>query len=298
MSTFGKNYVYSTATITGVNGNVITGQKATLGSKQTITSLSFYCVPGATNNIRLGLYDATGTGGQPNNLLAETADTAVVDGWNLVPLASAVTLNPGDYWFAWQCSTTGNITKSDTGPADSDWSYAKAYGAFDATFNATPTTTTALYAMYGTYSDSVAGGGLSGPLVQNLEVNVIVDGPRNTVVEVNIEVDGANLPLQNLVDMTKLSGALPNVAAYKYCRVDRIEYDVEDSMAVYLYWEGALNNAILWRLAGRGRIPTMNFGGIQNTAVNPTGNILVSTRGWTPTTGQLSASFVLTLVKQ
>ena len=132
-----------------------------------------------------------------------------------------------------------------------------------------------------------------------LTTNIFVDGPRNTVMKADVLCDDGDLPLQTLVDMASLPGKMNNqLTVYKKCRLDHIEYDIEDGLAVYLWWEGSLNNSILWRLAGRGRVPAAHYGGIQNTAVEPTGNILISTQGWTVLLGELSASMIIKLVKQ
>lgn len=133
--------------------------------------------------------------------------------------------------------------------------------------------------------------------MSSLITNTFVDGQRNTVMKHDIVCDDSDLTLQLLIDTTTLSEE-PMGYAYSRVRLDHIEYDVEDGLAIYLYWEGQLNNAVLWRLAGRGRVPADQFGGLQNTAVDPTGNILVKTQGWSLTAGELSASFITEWSKQ
>src|ERR1700739_3547115 len=54
------------------NANLILAQRAALTQSATIQSLSFY-VTKTGGSLILGVYDATGTGGGPNHLLASTA---------------------------------------------------------------------------------------------------------------------------------------------------------------------------------------------------------------------------------
>jgi hypothetical protein len=64
------------------NGGLILGQQASLGQQATLQSLSFYIVAVNKSTLRLGLYDATGSGGLPGHKLAETALINPVVGCN------------------------------------------------------------------------------------------------------------------------------------------------------------------------------------------------------------------------
>ena len=75
-------------------------QDATLSQTATITSLSFY-VDLADGNLRLGIYDATGPGGGPGALMAQTASFTPVVGWNTQNVITPVSLPAGKYWLAY-----------------------------------------------------------------------------------------------------------------------------------------------------------------------------------------------------
>src|ERR1700680_3135290 len=70
------------------NGGMILGQQASLGRQATLQSLSFYIVAVNKSTLRLGLYDATGSGGLPGHKLAETALINPVVGWNTAAVVS------------------------------------------------------------------------------------------------------------------------------------------------------------------------------------------------------------------
>lgn len=132
--------------------------------------------------------------------------------------------------------------------------------------------------------------------MSSVNINKVIDGERNLVLNVNLQCDDGNCALQPLVDFSTVSQPRDNT--YTKCRCDQIEYDVADNLTVRLWWEGATSNAPLWRLYGRGRIPAWAHDYIPNTADSPTGNVLIETSGWSPSTGPLTASFIITFVKQ
>jgi hypothetical protein len=77
--------------------------------------------------------------------------------------------------------------------------------------------------------------------------------------------------------------------------IKRIYYDVEDVLAVNLFWE-ATSNTRIWELAGRGFIKADKFGFLVNNAgAGKTGRLVATTQGWT---GTLSFSIILECVKQ
>ena len=65
------------------NGGLILAQKATLNQAATLQSISFYIVR-SSGALRLGLYDASGMGGNPGAKLAEIPAFTPVAGWNTV----------------------------------------------------------------------------------------------------------------------------------------------------------------------------------------------------------------------
>jgi hypothetical protein len=88
------------------NGNLLIVQNATLSQSATIQSLSFY-VTTASGNLRLGIYDATGPGGGPGTLMAETSAFTPVVGWNTANVITPVLLPTGNYWLAYLPSSSG-----------------------------------------------------------------------------------------------------------------------------------------------------------------------------------------------
>jgi hypothetical protein len=79
-----------------------------------VNSLSVYATT-AAGNIILGIYDDTGPGGQPGNLKAKTASTAVVGGWNTIPVITPVALSAGTYWLMIAADTNSSVFGNGTG---------------------------------------------------------------------------------------------------------------------------------------------------------------------------------------
>ena len=82
------------------NGNLLLVQEATLSQTATIQSISFY-VLSAAGQLRLGIYDATGPGGGPGTLLAQSNSFTPVSGWNTQNVVTPVSLPAGNYWLAY-----------------------------------------------------------------------------------------------------------------------------------------------------------------------------------------------------
>jgi Immunoglobulin domain len=87
------------------NGNLVPAQAVALSQAATLQSLSFY-VTGASGNLILGIYDATGPGGHPGKLLAATGSFATVNGWNTANVVTPVSLAAGNYWLAYLPSSS------------------------------------------------------------------------------------------------------------------------------------------------------------------------------------------------
>jgi hypothetical protein len=113
------------------------------------------------------------------------------------------------------------------------------------------------------------------------------------VATVNLAANTSDYTDQKIIDISTLSATNPPT---NLVRVDEIQYAIEDGWTVILNWEGT-PNATLVTLDGRGMFPVgPNFGGIQNDASSPTGNILLSTSGYA--SGTMVATIVLHCVKQ
>ena len=83
----------------GGNQNSILAQIETLTQPGVIVNLTIY-IETASGHFVLGIYDATGPGGSPGILLAQTGITLAAVGWNVVPVLVPVPLAPGLYWLA------------------------------------------------------------------------------------------------------------------------------------------------------------------------------------------------------
>lgn len=113
----------------------------------------------------------------------------------------------------------------------------------------------------------------------------VYDGDRNYVVTVNDISDGTGLLNYLLVDISTMN---PNPGTNLV--LWDIDYDIGDTGGVILYWEGIPNRVLLaLEPAGLDRYAG-TFGGLRNDAAAATGNVLVSTHGFTS-----ESTFSLTL---
>jgi len=129
------------------NGNLLVAQQATLGQSATILSLSFY-VTTASGNLRLGIYDATGPGGGPGQLKAQTASFTPISGWNTQNVVSPVSLAAGTYWLAYLPSSNSLGFRVVLTGSTKYYSYS--FQALPATFSTSPTSGTYHWSFYAT----------------------------------------------------------------------------------------------------------------------------------------------------
>ncbi len=112
-------------------------------------------------------------------------------------------------------------------------------------------------------------------------IQVLENGGRNYVVKVTGILDTSDVAITDLIDTTAASfkpsnlgvEAVPTTVAIK-----KIEYDIEDSLAVNLYWD-ATADQLMTSLVGRGKLkfdPPMN----NNAGAGKTGKLQYSTTGW------------------
>lgn len=140
----------------GGNGNMLLAQQATLAAPGSLTSISFY-VKTAGGNLRLGVYDNTGTGGKPGALIAQTGSFTPVVGWNTQPITSG-TLAAGTYWLAYNpSSSTLGFPFVGSGTV---WWRSFTFAALPSTFGTTSGGSTATnWSIYATLNTSGGGGG-------------------------------------------------------------------------------------------------------------------------------------------
>jgi hypothetical protein len=130
------------------NANLLIVQSATLSQPATLQSLSFYANT-ANGNLRLGIYDATGPGGGPGALKAQTNSFPPVFGWNTINVVTPVSLPAGNYWLAYLPDSNGLHFAADFNTGS--YKYAPfVFGPMPATFPAVAGQGTTHWSMYGT----------------------------------------------------------------------------------------------------------------------------------------------------
>jgi len=126
---------------------------------------------------------------------------------------------------------------------------------------------------------------------------ILVDGPRNVVVKFEGTITATQSgSYTTIIDPSLLSALNINNQLATKLRIDKIVYDVEDLLTLNLYWDAA-TPVVIWNLAGRGKVDSRHYGGLQNNATSPTGKI---TANWDyeGTAQTLTFTIVLDLVKQ
>jgi hypothetical protein len=128
-------------------------------------------------------------------------------------------------------------------------------------------------------------------------IQLMLDGPRNAVIKLEGVLDTSDVAQTVVVDPATLCG-IDNTLTVKAAgfTIDRIVYNVEDTLAVLLFWDATVP-ASIEELTGRGHMEYRRTGGLpSNAGAGKTGKILMATQGWT-TGAILSYSVVLELHK-
>jgi hypothetical protein len=86
------------------NANLLCGVQVNVPSTCVAESLSFF-VTAPSGNLVLSIYDATGIGGTPGQLLAQTNAFAAVANWNSQALQKPLSLSAGTYWLCYDPSS-------------------------------------------------------------------------------------------------------------------------------------------------------------------------------------------------
>lgn len=128
-------------------------------------------------------------------------------------------------------------------------------------------------------------------------LQTVIDGPRNVVVKFEGVLDTSDLSSMTVVDPALLTDMNINGVKASQLRIDKIVFDVEDGLAVNLFWD-ATTAVPIWNCAGRGKIDARHYGGMQNNSgTGKTGKITATTQGWA-SSQTLSFTIVLEMVKQ
>ena len=131
-------------------------------------------------------------------------------------------------------------------------------------------------------------------------IQTLIDSERNVVVKLDGYLDTSDVSTTTLLDPATLvsvnaTGLNPQKAAT--LAISKVIFDVEDALAVDLYWD-ATSPVPIWHFVGRGKIDARHFGNIQNTkAAGYTGKILYDTQGWS-TGAKLSFTLIVECIKQ
>ena len=107
----------------------------------------------------------------------------------------------------------------------------------------------------------------------------LIDGPRNVVLKVDVSLDGSGdyTNPQTIVNVKTLSSMGPTFGPNpNRVRVDILDWDVQDGLSIYLWWDGA-GPMPVWRMVGRSIEKAFHIGGLQNNADQPNGNITMTT---------------------
>jgi hypothetical protein len=133
----------------GGNAGLILAQDAALSAPGTLLTLSMD-FPAVAGNVRLGLYDSTGPGGGPGNIIVQTAAFAPKVGWNTVSV-SPTSLMAGTYWLAYTPSNNALSFPVERSVGTGVWA-ARAFGAMPAKFPALNGSATVHWSIYATLS--------------------------------------------------------------------------------------------------------------------------------------------------
>jgi len=126
------------------------------------------------------------------------------------------------------------------------------------------------------------------------DVQILEDGPRNVVIKLTGILDTSDVTATELIDPADLAkiGVVEGVA--NRVRISKIVHNIEDGLAVYLYWE-ATSDVLILPLEGRGH-PCYESALVNTEAAGVTGVIKYATQGWT-VGATLSFALELTLIK-
>ena len=136
-------------------------------------------------------------------------------------------------------------------------------------------------------------------MANSVQIQTLVDSERNLVVKLVGLLDTSNVSLATLIDpalvaavnASGLNSQQPTKVAIK-----KVTYDVEDGLAVNLYWD-ATADVPIWRFVGRGFVMGEHIGFLQNNAgAGVNGKVLYDTDGYS--SGSLSFSLLIECIKQ
>jgi hypothetical protein len=126
-------------------------------------------------------------------------------------------------------------------------------------------------------------------------VQILLDGPRNTVIKVDGIAATSNLAYTIIANPATLFG-IDNAQQIKspLLSIQKITHVIQDGLSVGVFWDAA-TPVICAELFGRSKIESKGYGSLSNNAVSPSGQIGISTAGWT--SGPLTYTIIFELIK-
>lgn len=134
-------------------------------------------------------------------------------------------------------------------------------------------------------------------MANSVTTQILLDGPRNTVVKFEGVLDTSDLASTVVADPALLAG-IDNTGTLKArnFRIEDIQFVVEDLLSVNLFWDATVPVRIE-EFTGRGHAKYHHFGGlVSNAGAGNTGKITATTEGAAPG-AILSFSLILKLIK-
>ena len=140
-------------------------------------------------------------------------------------------------------------------------------------------------------------------------IQTLIDNERNVVIKLDGFLDTSDVsPLTTLLDpatLANVNASSLNPQKATSLAISKVIFDVEDGLAVDLYWD-ATSPVAIWHFVGRGKVDARHFGnlqlkgagGVANTVpTGATGKILYDTQGWS-TGAKLSFTLMIECIKQ
>ena len=138
-------------------------------------------------------------------------------------------------------------------------------------------------------------------MANSVVTTILQDGPRNTRIKVTGVLDTSDVAYLVIANPATLSFVdQPRGLRASQLRIDKIDYDVEDSLDVRLFWGNAVpaNAPLIYDFVGRGSVDNERFFDWNNTqAAGFDGTLAITTQGFA-TGGILEFSLTFTLAKQ
>ena len=135
--------------------------------------MSFY-VTTASGHLRMGIYDASGSGGGPGALKAQTAEFTPIVGWNTQNVVTPTSLPAGTYWLAYLPESSSlhfRVTSSGAGRY-----YSYTYGTLPNTYSSSPQSGIFHFSFYATLNMGI----VASPTVTYTSTNTATFTPTNT----------------------------------------------------------------------------------------------------------------------